>query len=242
MSIIIQDTWNSPEELELVEYLTQKGLNYSILNRAAITKLDIKEISIPFFDTDLVLQLLDNVTDKYALFECYPSELSHFYHRNIQHTTLSRYTEFQKPYFIKSKLFSHTIDTDRDIEIIREIFDIDDCEVYYCEQVNFISKYRMFVANGGMAGVVDATNDIFGYPSVVLPPVHFLRAILACNTYKYCVIDVGQLDTGTWCIMEVTPPFSLSIYGWEMDKYTRYCQQAWEYIKETIPLIVKPMV
>jgi len=117
-TVIIQDTWNEHDDIDLLEYINQ--FNVKTLSRNDILNLDIKDIykcEVLFCDTSII-QLLIN---KYIINSlhinklipsCYPQSFALYYNRNIESIylkDLSNIDNYPYPYFVKpfenNKLF-----------------------------------------------------------------------------------------------------------------------------------------
>nr|QBK87142.1 MAG: protein of unknown function DUF4343 [Marseillevirus LCMAC201] len=235
MSIIIQNTWNDDDDEELYEYLDTHHIKYDTKTEQEILKLNPYNIEILFCDTNILQELLNTNNISFELPNQYPQEFSHIYHRNICKSTFCKSLSTPIPYFIKpvdqNKLFGGVVYDKYDINFLKSLNILDDYPVYISDVVQFVNEYRIFVANKKSCGIIETSHFILP-PDIIsskFPPIDFINTILELNPYKFCVIDIGMLNSGEWAVVEVNPSFSLSSYEWDIEKYVNYCKLYWNY-------------
>jgi len=214
-----------------------------MLDIESIKNINPKDISMLFCDTEIMQDLLKKY-NVYIEIETYPDFFSKFYNRNIiklKPIELLDSIKFPFPYFIKPIENNKTFDgTLIESEIVRNyIFtQIPDHNnlIYYCNKIKFVNEYRMFVDNYKISGIVDATEFLINdkIKHSVPPPEDIINDILKENKYPYCVIDIGIDSNNKWYLIEVNPPFSLMSYDFPIDKYIKFCTNAWNYYLDKI--------
>lgn len=247
MYTIIQDTWNEEDDQDLLNYIkdSRNNINYKILSKKEILNFNVKEIDVLFADTSIVQEIIG--VNNIKIPKCYPDVFSvkeDYYKREIKVINARAINKFKFPYFIKpysnDKSFeAHIVKNEADYEFL--VTDLalnnvnDDDKIYYCELVNFINEYRLFIGDYKVSGIVESTDYIVSSSRAkmdIKPSNKFIDSILEINPYKNCVIDIGLIDNGDvkyWTIVEVNPAFALTSYNWDIDKYYNYCRNSWRY-------------
>lgn len=228
--IIIQDTWDEDDDLELLEYIRNK--NYKVLSEEKILEMNKEFIYVLFADTKIVQEKINYEIPTYP--KCFES----IYKRKIQIEHIRNLTLKDAPYFIKpyknDKSFSATVVQDKyDIEYIKE--NTNDVVVYKSEYKQYVNEYRLFIYNYQLYAIQESSYYILNNDIVesCKPPVEFLKEILKHNTYPCIVIDIGQYKDGDnkiWSFVESNPPYSISSYDLPICKYFEYCQLCWKYM------------
>lgn len=226
---VIQDTWTGEDDQELYEYMNENKIPYVVLSEEEILKLNPVETSVLFCDTIIFQRMVPYYTPPDTYAECFRN----FYRRKIQKMILSQCSTSDPPYFVKpsknNKQFNAIVVNDKlDLQYVRESLEGDD-PIYVCDVVNFVNEFRMFVLNHKLYGIVESSHYILDSDKIKShsPPSQFINEILEANIYRCVVIDIGMLDDGTWAVVEVNPPFSLSSYDLPIDKYFKFCQYVW---------------
>ena len=246
---IIQDTWNEEDDIELLDYVTQKNFKTKYLSENEILNTNISNIEVLFCDTDIIQKKINQFNKVKSLIpDCYPLEFETLYHRDIQKIKLGNLNEVQKPYFVKPYENNKSFDARRIYnndnhkylleDLIELNFNQEDL-LYVCSIVEFINEFRLFIGNGKIYGIVESTDILISSKKSVSikPPQDFLDKVLQLNTFNFCVIDVGIINFSgkyVWSIVEVNPPFALSSYDWPIESYYNYCKDAFNYLKRLI--------
>ena len=237
---VIQDTWNEDEDIDLLDYISNKKLNAKYLSENEILNTDNSFINVLFCDTDIIQKKIEPI----FVPNCYPCEFNSLYNRNIKKIKFKELDAVQKPFFIKpfenDKSFDARKVYDNNynylIQDLKELNFLDDDYFYVCDIVEFINEYRLFIGNSKIYGIAESTDILINSKKAVSinPPKEFLDKILELNTFNFCVIDVGIINLNgkhIWSIVEVNPPFALSSYDWDIDSYFNYCKDAFHYLK-----------
>lgn len=229
MKIVIQDTWNEPEDEELIEYCKKK-YNTIILDEKSILKLNFKLYDCIFADTTII-------QTQFKSPPTYPDCFKSFYKRKIEKQSIDTFLNSTDKKFIKpvnnDKLFDSFIcnpKNEYDIQYLNK--NKKSNEIYVCEIVNFVNEYRLFILNNKLYGIQESSLYILPYNVIQSkePSIEFINDILKHNIYPNCIIDVGMLLNNEFCIVEVNPPFSLSSYDFPIEKYTDYCIKAFKLL------------
>ena len=240
---VIQDTWNEEDDIELLNYVTDKKLKTKYLSENEILNTNISNIDVLFCDTDIIQKKINPK----LVPDCYPSEFKTLYNRDIQKIKLKNLNDIQKPYFVKPYENNKSFDARRIynndnhkylLEDLSELNFTQEDYLYVCAIVEFINEFRLFIGNGKIYGIVESTDILINSKKSVSikPPQEFLDKVLKLNTFDFCVIDVGIINfcgTHVWSIVEVNPPFALSSYDWPIESYYNYCKDAFNYLKHT---------
>ena len=238
--IVIQDTWNEEDDVDLLDYVSNKNLKTKYLSEDEILNTDISSMNVLFCDTDIIQK---KIKSKFIP-TCYPNEFSSLYNRNIKKIKFKELESIKKPFFIKPFQNDKSFDARKIynnnynylVQDLTELNFIDDDYFYVCDIVEFINEYRLFIGNSKIYGIVESTDILIDSKKAVYinPPKEFLDKILELNTFNFCVIDVGIINLNgehVWSIVEVNPPFSISSYDWNIDSYFNYCKDAFQYLK-----------
>lgn len=247
MYTIIQDTWDEEDDQDLLNYIkdSRNNINYKILSKKEILNFNVKEIDVLFADTSIVQEIIG--INNIKIPKCYPDIFTvkeDYYKREIKVINTRDINNLKFPYFIKpynnDKSFeTHIVKNEADYEFL--VTDLalnnvgDNDNIYYCQLVNFINEFRLFVKDSKLSGIVESTDYIVSSTKAKLgvkPPKQFIYDILEINPYKNCVIDIGLIekeDIKYWTIVEVNPAFALTSYNWDIDKYYNYCKNSWKY-------------
>jgi hypothetical protein len=234
MSIIVHETWNSPDDEELHQYLEKIG--YQIRSEEEILQLDPRFCDVIFAESEIIEKLLKKTFPQYQTIPTYPEELNHLYRRKIERISFNDLTKMQRPIFVKpvsnNKSFTGFVLKKQNLfeEEAYDGFELDPKEqIYVSESVEFLNEYRLFIANSEVVGIVESSHFILDREKIKSsdPDRSFILEVLKCNTHPWSVIDIGQLSTGQWAVVEVNPPYALSSYDWPIEKYVNYCQAAW---------------
>ena len=239
MSYVVDSCWDGEDDQELLDFL---GKNMTILSSEEISNLDMSKYNCIFCPTNLVQDKL-----KSKVIPSYPEALKDFYGRRIQAMTIEEYNRMDhqfagKDVFIKpfgsSKLFDAQIFSANTLLSVEHFSK--EPKIYVCEVVKFVNEYRIFYGNGKIYGVVDSseyiemlhrTDEKFVRGDFGEFVFQLLNKCLEEFPTEYLVIDVGMTEDGIgnggWKVVECNPPFSLSSYGFAIDKYVRYCERAW---------------
>lgn len=239
---VIQNTWADEEDEELLIYFKDQNIKYSVLTDSEIYKENPVNIDVLFADTSVIQKY---VSSYYNVPDTYPQELDHLYHRKIGKIKFSQCLSMEKPFFIKPCGNTKEFDAMRvtmniDLDYLSSIVDKDD-QVYCCDLVKFVNEYRLFIADNKIFAMKESSHYILDSDVIksVEPPQEFLDEVLNANTFNYCAIDIGLIDDNNdkqqWAVVEVNPPFALSDYGLEVEKYYEYCKSAWNAIKQFAP-------
>lgn len=245
--VVLQDTWDEPEDEELVEYVTAQYPEQQrvVLAAEEIQDLTAASILAPFFDTSLVQSILARAGVAYDIPDCYPDSLCTLFRRNIQTMTAAACfglaPESEQPilpFFVKpvgqAKTFGQRVETQEHVEELLAIIGDDvDQLVYKCALVTFECEFRLFIAEGKLVGCQDASRDLLGHDAKAQPEPAFLEEVLEANQEPFAVIDVGMQSDQVWCVVEQNPPFSLASYGLPIDQYVSFCQGAWQHIRDS---------
>lgn len=247
MAVVIQNTWTEPDDAELRNFFDERKLQVKNLSPAEILKLSLAAIDVLFADTTVVQQLLlDRCTRVYKVPPTYPAFFDKFYHRKIERESISEALLRTGSFFVKpaaqSKCFDgFVVKTKFDRQHLLTVASSLAEQVYCCELVQFVSEFRLFIANHRMAGMTDCSKFVIAdYEQVRTvqlnnPPLQsFVNQLLAAlprtKSWAFCVVDVGQLSSSEWAVVEVNPPFALSCYDFPIDKYYSFCRAAWQHI------------
>lgn len=168
--------------------------------------------------------------------DTYPSVFEKLFKRKILKMKFRDFLNLPNTYFVKpignSKLFHAKIVKDRwDIAYLKEILNDDD-SIYVCEVVKFINEYRLFIANFNLFEMIETSHFILDDKKIIsnISPNNFIDDILKINPYNFIIIDIGQMSDGKWCIVEINPPFSISSYGLNIERYFQYCNDVWNHL------------
>jgi len=234
--MFVQNNWNEEDDKELHEYLQNEYPSYKQINETDVMKLSLDDVDCLFCDTNIILKFLKKNTILTPI-ETYPDELAKFYNRDIK-TIKVKDIPKKYPYFIKPKandksfngsLIEGDMIRDYMIEIIGNVEE----EIYFCKALKFANEFRIYVADYKQFGMIDCTEFLINKEDqyIIDPPQDFINDILKDNPYPFCIIDVSMMTDGTWCLMEVNPPYALMSYGFPIDKYVEYCRLVFQYFR-----------
>jgi len=250
--VVLQKTWDEQqqkEDLGLREFLKEQKITTATRSCEEILNMSLGSIRVPFCDVDLIQEVLAVNRLQYEVPPTYPPELRHLFRRKIKRrkaknvltAATGEFPAFVKPVKRSKWCFDGFVIQDKCavahfLNVISSLGEI----VYFCEAVQFVSEFRLFIQNRQVVGYVDISADVIAREDRVSdlsiqPPASFVRDVLAAiprtKSWTFCVVDVGQIqDTGKWAVVEVHPPFAVSSYDWPLDRYFKYCQSAWQYI------------
>tara|TARA_R100001163_G_C5068494_1_gene208934 strand:+ start:2334 stop:3110 length:777 start_codon:yes stop_codon:yes gene_type:complete len=253
MRTIIQDTWNQPDDLELIEFMLKNKIKFSILSKSQILKYNSREIDALFCDTKIIQLKLQKDRYIYNVPKTYPecfhasNDILDLYHRKIQIITLQQFfdsikdlSNITQPFFIKPFLNDKSfnalvVNTKWDVAHLKSTCkDPENTKIYISEPAKFINEFRLFIGKNKIYGIVESSNyilDPHDIRSVDGPPKTFIQEILKrIDHHAFYVVDVGMLSTGKWAVVEVNPPFSLSSYDLDIKCYYNFCKDAWKNI------------
>lgn len=155
----------------------------------------------------------------------YPKQLKSFLGRKIIKTTVKNAGK-NFPYFIKPshdiKLFTGDIIEDISDKDFLVVFDFckSDTPIYKSEVVNFISEYRIFVANNEIRGIKHYKGDFTKFINIQV-----INKMI--KMYKKCPItytlDVGLTSDGRTLLVEVNDMWAIGSYGLDGETYTLLC-------------------
>ena len=236
--IVIQDTWNDEDDLELLEYC--KKLNTVILSKHEILELNINDIKVLFCETKIIQKLLVN----YKIPDTYEKCFMDFYKRNIQLKSLKDCHNMEFQFFIKpssnDKSFDATIINNKsDLECLNSFLSLNTI-LYTSNVIKLKNEYRLFIGNNKLYGIANASEYVMDFLDIendgikyfdISPPDDFIDNILVNNKIGFCIVDVGLTNDNNWVVVEVNPPFSISSYDYPIDKYFDYCCDAWTNIQ-----------
>jgi hypothetical protein len=230
MKILIQDSWDEPEDEELKLYLKESGADITITSSTDIKLYKYSDFDIVFVDTGLVHSMLNTI----EFVPTYPICFNTLYHRDIQKKTLQDCIKSKDISFIKpinnNKSFEALVFNPcnkYDIYHLLENISLYDY-VYSCEVVEFVNEFRMYVLGKELHGIQESSDYVIDYEKILRykPPQDFLDCVLLFNVYPACIIDIGMMKNGKWAVVEVNPPFSISSYDYPISKYVDYCHKA----------------
>jgi hypothetical protein len=236
---IIQDTWTEDDDIDLLDYVKKNNIDTKFLSEGEILNTDLSKINVLFSDTDIVQKMIN----PQCVPNCYPNVFKELYDREIKIVKVKDLLNLDKPFFVKplenDKSFeAHIIKTNYDIQFMVDDFKEkninDDDNVYYSSLVNFVNEYRLFIGHKKLYGMVESTELLIDPSKAksVVPSQEFINKVLQINPYDFCVIDIGCVSDSThdkWSIVEVNPSFALTSYDWNIEKYYKYCEDAWIY-------------
>ncbi len=106
-------------------------------------------------------------------------------------------------------------------------------DIYISNLVEFKNEFRLFIYDKTKYHLIE-TSEWLIIPQLQNyknnDPTNFIDEIIKINPYEYCIIDIGQIDNDQWTIVEVNPPYALTSYGLDIEKYYEYCKKAWLYM------------
>jgi hypothetical protein len=150
-----------------------------------------------------------------------------FLSRDVALTTLAETLAGSFPAFIKppdDKLFAARVYADAaELRGVTSGFDLD-TPVLVSEPVSFVAEYRAFVAHRSVAALScyirggNIAEDWAELPGEREGALALLEALLADDAVELppaLVIDVGQLSTGDWAVVEANPAWASGICGCE---------------------------
>ncbi len=259
--IIIQDTWNSEDDKDLLKYIDDNKIEHLILNKDEINEIvDINKYSVIFADTSII----QNILKKQGIhndYNSYDKLFEKFYKRKISIGTYDDLKMIEKPYFVKpyynDKSFEAVIvENDTDLKLIPKTG-----KIYVCEYVQFVNEFRLFISDYNKYNIVESSSFIISPNKIkkikeieeIEEQHNFINDILKINsslehsgqspTYKDIIIDIGViLRNGIyeWVIVEINPPYALTSYDLPIRVYYDYCNNAWKNIN--ISDVRKPLV
>lgn len=245
MTIIIQNTWNQEDDQELLEFFQSQGKKYQVMSGEEILKLNPKSLDVLFADTSIVQRLLGNL---YQTVDTYPDCFKTLYKRQIQKRKFVELETIRseilkvggkeevvlEPFFVKpytnDKLFdAQVIKNYEDLYYFATYCGADDDYFYQSSIFNFVNEYRMFIADSKLFAIVESSDYILNSDTIIRlePPREFIQQIIDANVYPWVIIDIGMNSGGVWAVVEANPPFALSSYGLDIQRYFNYCQMAW---------------
>ena len=174
MKIIIQDTWNEEDDLELLEYV-KNNHELIILSEEQLLKItNVNDYDCIFCDSIIFQQIFKNI---YNVYQCYPDCFEKLYNRNIQIINSNELTNLQKPFFVKpysnDKTFDALIINTDEIKSIEK-----NIKVYISPISNFINEYRIFVSNKEIYSIVYSGNFIMDNPVSMIITENFIDEII----------------------------------------------------------------
>ena len=228
-SIAIDSDWDDEDDQELIDHCAAQPFPLLRLEAEEIARLPIGSLEVVFANTWTIQAMLPH----YRVPDTYPSCFGPLYGRSIATKSKAECLAAAMPFFVKptgnSKAFTGFVARDHiDLEVVRAS---SDASFYVCDVVHFVSEFRVFLGpSPRVYGWVEATSFISGQQNGATepPPQALLDEIAQANTIGFCVVDVGLTSSGSWCVVEVNPPFALSSYAWPIDKYFGFCRDAWQ--------------
>jgi hypothetical protein len=236
LKVLLQDSWDEPDDEELIVYLKQINADVTLVSEQDIKLYKSEDFDIVFLDTDLVHLMLGSVEVVPTYPECFKS----LYYRNIEKKTIANCIKSTKSIFVKplnnDKSFESIIfdPTDKwDVAYLLEQEESSSSYVYCCDVVEFVNEFRLYVLNNKLHGIQESSDYIIDIEKIIrsTPPQEFLDRVLVSNIYPVCVIDIGMMKNGQFCVVEVNPPFSISSYDYPIEKYVDFCHEAWKILK-----------
>lgn len=232
--IVIQNTWNSEDDQDLLHYINT--FNHVCLDEKEIEQIDKPdEYSVIFADTIIVQNVLKNAGIHIDYFS-YDKVFEKFYKRKISVSKYQDLKDIQKPYFVKpyynDKSFDAVVVKD-DNDFLVDLLPTD--LVYVCEPVDFVNEFRLFVYGRTKCIMVESSSFIIDHEKIknMTVPKEFISDVLKTNVYNYVIIDIGAIFRNgvyEWVIVEINPPYSLSSYDLPIEVYYNYCIDAWKSI------------
>ncbi len=204
-------------EIERFDYDDLESLN---LNRDEIVVGGIKTVKKAL-----------NILDCHPKFveRDYPESLKEYLGRKVWTSTLSEARESENPIFIKptkgdQKLFNGFV-----FNNFRDLIDssgIDpNLKVECSEIVNFVSEYRVFVADGEVLGIINYKGNFRVFPDFSVIDSAISSYIDAPAGYG---IDFGVTDCGKTLLVECNDGFSLGGYGLNPALYSYLLETRWK--------------
>jgi hypothetical protein len=240
MAVVIQNTWTEEDDQELLEYC--KKYETVILSKEEILKLNINNIKVLFCATKIIQKMITG----YIVPDTYEKCFSEFYKRNIQLKSLKDCYNMPMPFFVKpcanDKSFdAMVINKKSDLDYLHSFMSLDKI-LYTSSIIKLKNEYRLFIGDKKLYGVANSSEYVMDFLDLemkytkyfnISPPLEFIDGILAANTIGFCIVDIGLTSDGTWVVVEVNPPFSISSYDFPINEYFDYCSDAWQYVVKT---------
>lgn len=243
--VIIQDTWNEDDDVELLEYFSKDNpISLKIMNEDQIKEItDICPIIALFCNTEIIQYILKKFHLENTIPDTYEHCFNPLFNRKISKHLFSECSKLERPFFIKP--FAN--DKSFNAKLIESQHQIDfmghnikpEIPVYISEPMNFVNEYRIFLGNEKIYGITNSSSYIHSFENKhyfdIPPPIEFLQQIQKLNNFGYCVVDIGLcIKTNKWCVVEVNPPFSISSYDYPINDYIKYSIDAWSFIKSKL--------
>ncbi len=222
--VLIQDTWNEEDDQELLDFMKNNNIDFYTKSKEEILECDPKN-HIIFADTWVMTELFkkNNITDEW---NSYPFELSNMYYRNITVEKLGKINR-NFPFFIKSVenkvIEGFVVENNQDLKYITDGKNLDS-DVYISNVIEFTNEFRIFYGNSKIWGIVESTEYIMNkHGTNVEIPHEFIKECISKIKDNFYVLDIGMLKNGTWAVVEINPPYSLSSYSLDIKIYFDYC-------------------
>jgi hypothetical protein len=260
--ILFQDTWIDSDP-ELYAYLKKREIKCKYADQKIIRDIsDPFEFKMIICDANIFQTLFHKNNCSKSMksmksmqsmhFISYPERLKPYIKRSIMQIRPKDLLDTNKypfPYWIKPSDDNQSFDARvvnslqlRDY-VLRRIPDHNK-PIYYCDKLELISEFRLFIADHKLYCIVNTTNynrqlrdgitdtnHIFPDYNVnfEFPPQEYIDEIIAHNTYPYCVIDIAMSADDNWFLIDVNPPFSVKRHGMSLHTYTEYCMMIWQF-------------